>query len=364
MKNNEHLALFVLGVGTLGITFLLLFALSDRNTASIPVVDKHIQIPAAQAAVVPQTQTPESPSMEVLDREVSETFAKTAAYLGHSTFKEKEHIALLERLEFYGGMSSIKPAHKKAAQDLIKDMDRLLTLKESVSRQVKLAGQISAAETDVQIHLAKGQRNAAVALKLRNRIESLYAIHGLSESQNRQLRTSLAALKSAYKATYTSTAAPAPSRQASAPKVLKPSAQASTARVPAPSRQASAPKVLKPSVPVKPKPSAPVLKAKVKPKTESKPVPKIPVAATVPKKAKQPDSQSIKRKYQRVMTHVSRYFVVRKYDRQKHDELTADLNEISKSSSYLSNNDQYRLSETIAKMKRIDTKYRSRVAAK
>jgi hypothetical protein len=333
MKNNEHLALFVLGLGTLGITFLFLFAFSDRNTASIPVVDKQVQISAAQAAVMPQTQTPESPSMEVLDREVTETFAKTAAYLGGGTFKEKEHIALLERLEFYGGMSSIKPEHKKAAQDLIKDMGRLLTLKESVSRQVKLTGQISAVETDVQIHLAKGVRNMAVARKFMDRIESLYAIRGLSADQNRQLRTSLAALKSAYKATGTSTAsAPASSRQAHTPKVMKPFAS--------------------------------ILKTKVEPKTKSKPVLKVPVAATVPDKSKQQDSQSIETKYHRVMTYVSRYMVKKKYDQQQHDKLTADLLEVSRSSASLSNKQQKRLSKTIANMKRIDMKYRTRVSSK
>ncbi len=332
MNNNEHLALFVLGVGTLGITFLLLFALSDRNTAGIPVVDKQVQLSAAQASVVPQTQTPESSSMEVLDRQVAETFAKAAAYLGRGTFKETEHIALLERLEFYGGMSSIKPEHKKAAQDLIKDMGRLLTLKESVARQVKLTGQISAVETDVQIHLAKGERNKAVARKLMDRIESLYAIRGLSANQNRQLSTSLAAMRRAYKATdKSSVSAPASSRQADTPEVMKP--------------------------------SAPILKSKVEPKTEPKPVPKVPVTATVPKKAKQPDSRIIT-KYHKVMTYVSRYFVERKYDQQQHDKLTADLHEISRSSGSLEAKDQKRLSETIERMKQIDMKYRTRVSTK
>lgn len=352
MKNNEHLALFVLGVGTLGITFLLLFAISDRNTASIPVVDKHIQAPAVQAAVDPKAQLPEPPrvqavagpetrasepsGMEVLDRQVAETFARAAAYLGRGTFEEKEHIALLERLEFYGGMSSIKMEHKKAAQDFIKDMGRLLTLKESVARQVKLAGQISAVETDVQIHLASGERNKAAARELMDRIESLYAIRGLSATQNRQLRTSLAALKNAYETTEDTSASSAP----------------------ASSGQADAPEVPKPSAP------APILKSKVEPKTKSSPVPKVPAAATAPQKARQPDPQTVMKKYNTVMTYVARYFVVKKYDQQKHDELTADLHEIAKNSTYLSEEEQKRLRETIEKMKRIDMKYSSKFSTK
>ncbi|NIR14595.1 MAG: hypothetical protein GWN77_01950, partial [Gammaproteobacteria bacterium] len=197
MKNNEHLALFVLGVATLGITFLLLMALSDKDSVSIPAVDKQIAVSSAEAAPVPQAQ-PQVPatqytSMDVIDRQVADTFAKTVAYLGRGVYEEKEHIALLERLEFYGGMSSIKPEIKKTAQDYIKDMNRLLTLKESVARNVKLAGQITAIETDVQIHIAQGAGNKAEAQKLMERLEHLYSIQGLTEGQNRKLRTSIAA---------------------------------------------------------------------------------------------------------------------------------------------------------------------------
>jgi outer membrane biosynthesis protein TonB len=373
MNNNEHLALFVLGVGTIGVTFLLLFALSDRNTGSIPVLEKQVQVSAVQAAVVPQAQTPEAPSTEALDREVAETFAKAAAYLGRGTFNEEEHIALLERLEFYGGLVSIKPEHKKAAQDLVKDMERLLTLKESVARQVKLAGQINAAETDAQMHLARGERSMVKARKIMDRIESLYAISGLSASQNRQLSTALAALKKAYRPVKKSASrAPAPSRKAETRKAAKPSAPAPAPVVKARVEPKPAP-VVKAKVEPKPAPAvkakvepkpAPAVKAKVEPKPEPKPVPKVPVAATVPKKAKQTDSQIITTKYNKVMTYVSRYFVVRKYDQQQHDQLTADLLEISKSAASLDPIDQKRLSQTIKKMKKIDQKYRSKVSAR
>jgi hypothetical protein len=359
MKNYEHLALFVLGVGTLGITFLLLFAFSDRNTDSIPVVDKQVQVPSAQATPVPQPQPqpPEDSGMEILERQVAETFEKAAAYLGRGTFEEKEHIALLERLEFYGGMSSIKPEHKKAAQDLIKDMGRLLTLKESVARQVKLTGQISAVESDVQIHLAKGERNEAKARKLMDRIESLYSIRGLSANQNIQLRTSLAALKRAYRpkppekrtATEKTTAT-----DTSAATDKKTATDTGAASAPASPGHADAP------------PPAPVAKSKVEPPAEPKPVvkpkpvPEVPVAATVPKKAEKPDPEVITKKYNTVMTLISRYFVARKYDQKKHDKFTADLLEVSKSSDYLSEEHQQRLSQTIAKMKRIDKRYRKK----
>jgi hypothetical protein len=338
MKNNEHLALFVLGVGTLGITFLLLFALSDRNTASFPAAERQVSVPAAQAAVEPQPQpqTPEyNTSIEVLDRQVAETFTKAAEYLGRGTYQEEEHIALLERLEFYGGMSSINPEQKKTAQDYIKDMSRLLTLKESVARQVKLAGQISAVESDVHIHLAKGGRNKAEARKLMDRIESLYAIQGLSEDQNKKLRTSLAALKSSYKkssGTRTASAAPAPARKAEAPKASKPSAPVVKAAV--------------------------ETKTEVTPKTESKPTQKAPVAATAPRKTKQPASSVTTEKYYKVMTRISQYFVEKKYNQNYHDTLTAELLEVSKAQASLSEKQQERLSQTIAKMERLDKKFR------
>ena len=342
MNNNEHLALFILGVATLGITFLLLFALSDKNTTSIPLIDKQTQVQSAQAAVTPQSQIPKPPSMETLHREVAETFARTAEYLGRGTYNEKEHIALLERLKFYSSISSSRPEQIKVAQDLIKDMEQLLTLKDSVALQVKLSEQISTAVTDVQIHLAEGKKNEDVARKLMDRIETLYTIHGLSENQNKQLRTSLSALKRAYKATDKTTAS-APSKSFKR----------------ADTRKAYTPKKVRMQ-------SAPVLKTKVEPKVEPKsvrkvptPIQKVPVAKAAPIKTSQPDPEVITKKFQSVMKYVARYFVEKKYIKWQHDNLTADLNKISKDSDSLSAIDQKRLNQTIKKMKRIKEQYGS-----
>jgi hypothetical protein len=281
---------------------------------------------------MPRDKTPEPPSMEALHREVADMFEKTAEYLGRGKYNEQEHIALLERLEFYSSISSIHPEQKKAAQDFIKDMNRLLTLKESVARQVKLAEQISEVVTDAQVHLAKGERNEAVARKLMDRIEGLYAISGLSEIQNKQLRTSLGSLRSAYKTINKSTvSAPASSRRADTPRALKP--------------------------------SAPKVTSKVASKTKPKPVQKVPVA-TVPKKARQPASQIITIKFQKVMKYVSRYLVVKKYNQRQHDKLTADLLEVEKNSDSLNKIDQKRLSQIIEKMKRIDMMYKSKASTK
>ncbi|MCK4910224.1 MAG: hypothetical protein KAR83_01215 [Thermodesulfovibrionales bacterium] len=356
MNNNEHLALFVLGVGTIGVTFLLLFAFSDRNTGSIPVLDKQIQILAAQAAAVPQPQ-PQAPapapapaSMDALDREVAETFRKTAAYLGRSTFEEKEHVALLERLEFYSGLSSIKPEHKKTAQDLIKDMTLLLTLKASVARQVKLSGQINAAVTDAQTHLAEGKKNEAVARKIMDRIEGLYVIQGLSADQNRKLQASLSALKRAYKA-------PASSRQADIPKALTPyvnKTKKDAAVIKPPATKIVTPKVqvskVEPKTASKPVPKAPVVTV-APPK--AKPVPKAPVVVTAPEKSKKPDSQ-ITREFHKTMTKVSYYMQVGKYDKPQNDKLLDELHRLLRSSGSLSEHDRGRLKQAIMNMERVN----------
>jgi hypothetical protein len=342
MNNNEHLALFILGVATLGITFLLLFALSDRNTSSIPLIDKQTQVRDVQAAVTPQSQLSEPPNMDALHREVAETFEKTAEYLGRGKYNENEHIALLERLEFYSGISSIRPEQKKAAQDFINDMNRLLTLKESVARKVRLSEQISTVVTDTQVHLAKGEKNEAEASKLMDRIEGLYAISGLSEIQNNQLRKSLAALKKAYTTTETRITS-TPSRSSSRTDT----------------RKAYTPKKIS-------KKSVPVLKTKVEPKVEPKPVrkvptptQKVPAAKAAPVKATQTDPEVITKKFQSVMKYVARYFVEKKYIKWQHDNLTADLNEISKDKDSLSAIDQKRLSQTIKKMQRIKEQFGS-----
>ncbi|KKL84829.1 hypothetical protein LCGC14_1960810 [marine sediment metagenome] len=413
MRNSEHLALFVMGVATLGVTFLLLFALDSKNPVRTPKVVEQVQIPVVQQAAAvpqpqPQVQAPEPPSIDVLDREVAETYAKAAAYLARSTFEEKEHIALLERLEFYRGLRSITLERKKTAHDLIKDMNLLLTLKESVARRVKLSGQINAAVTDAYLHLTEGERNEAVARKIMDRINRLYAIHGLSEDQNKKLITSLTGLKNAYKATGTSTAsAPAPSRQAKVPKVLKskapaPSRQAKVSKVqkpkaPAPTRQSKVSKVQKPrtpaptkqaKVPEARKPKAPasnrqadipdVLKSylnramkdaetkpsatnktkpqvaapKVKPKTVPETAPSVRVAASAPvktKPSKQP-APRINKKYYKIMTEVSQYLILKKYDKPQHAKLTDKLYELSGSAGSLSAPDQERLSQAIENM--------------
>jgi len=366
MRNNEYLALFVLGIGTLGITFLLLFAMNDKSSDVSPSIGKQVSVSVAQADVTPQAPIPapsqELMSMEVLDRQVSETFAKTASYLGRGVYEEKEHVALLERLELYSGMSSIKPEHKKTAQDFIQDMDRLLTLRESVARQLQLKAQITAVETDVQIHLAKGVRNEAVAKKLMDRIESLYAIRGLSEEQNEQLRTSLAARKSAYKdkPAETSTAsASAPVRHVEAPKVTKTAApveQAKPQPKPEPKPIAKAP-VTTPAQKKVEQPTPKVQVAAAAPKPAPQPVTKAPAAAPAPDKVQQRKDQETRDKYYEVMTHISRYFVVKRYNQEYHEKLTADLLEIQRNKAALSKDQQDRLAQTISKMKYINDKY-------
>ncbi len=343
MKNSEHLALFLLGVVTLGITFLLLFALGGMNSSTLPEVVRQAQIPAQQAFAVPLPQTLVPASMEALDREVEETFAKTAAYLAHGRFEETEHISLLERLEFYRGLSSIKPELKKTAHALVKDMDLLLTLRESVARQVKLSGQINAAVTDAQIHLAEGKRDKAVAQKIIDRIESLYAVQGLSESQNTKLRTSLAALSKVYKATDRSTAR---------------TTKRSSARTPAPSGQSDIPDTLKPYL-NNAKPSATkevtqkVSEPKVEPKPERKPVADVPVVAPAPKINKEPNPR-ITGKYYKLYSKVSYYIQVGKYDQLQHVKLTEDLNELSDSADSLSELHRMRLRQAVKRMKEID----------
>jgi hypothetical protein len=357
MKNNEYLALFVLGIGTLCITFLLLFALNNKDTGTSPVVNNQLSTSMARADVAPQPQAHQSEhmSMEVLDQQVKETFAKAAAYLGRGKYEETEHIALLERLEFYGGMSSINPDDKKTAQDLINDMGRLLTLKESVARQVQLTAQINAVESDVQIHLAKGVKDESAAKKLMGRIETLYAIHGLSEDQNSQLRTSLAALKNAYKDTGTRIAsAPATPKKAAAPRTAKPAAPVVKAEAAVKAAPKPAPKA--PVAAAAPKKTAPpVQKAAVVPKKTTQPVQKVSYTAPSPKT--QLDTQSIKDKYYRVMTLISSYFVRKKYNEEYHSMLTDELLELSKVKNVLSEDQRTRLTETIVKMQRIESRF-------
>ena len=307
MKNSEDLVLFLLGVVTIGITSLLLFSLGSGVR---PVIEQHAKVPAKQADAVPRPQMPEPPRTEGLDLEVAETFKRAAAYIGRGKFEEKEHIALLERLEFYNGLSSINPEHRKAAQDLTKDMNLLLALKESVERQVKLSGQINAAVTDAQIHLAEGKTDEAAARKIMNRIKSLYAISGLTEDQNRQLRTALSALRNANKTT-----------------------DRRTVSVPA-------------SVP------------EVEPRTEPKPAPKTRVVLTLPKNADPSESQIVKQEYYKVYTSFSRYWSKKKNNRQRHDKITAELLEISEKSDFLTEDQQGRLSEAIEDMERIGNKFR------
>jgi hypothetical protein len=64
------------------------------------------------------------------------------------------------------------------------------------------------------------------------------------------------------------------------------------------------------------------------------------------------------------MKYVARYFVEKKYVKWQHDNLTADLNEISKDSDSLSSIDQKRLKQTIEKMKRIEEMYGSSASTK
>ncbi len=352
MKNSEHLILFMLGVVTLGITFLLLFALGGMNPAVPPVVEQ-AQISVQQAAAVPLPQTPAPSSMEALDREVEVTFAKAAAYLGRSTFEEKEHIALLERLEFYRGLSSIRPERKTTAQDLIKDMELLLTLKESVARHVKLSGQINAAVTDAQIHLADGAGNEAAAQKIMNRIKSLYAISGLSEDQNRKLRASLAALKRAYKANAKSTAsAPARSAQADIPESLKPYINKSGKAAP------TKPVVTKPSaVKSEVKSGASEVTQKVyepeaAPKARRRYDPGVPFKVTAPVINKEHDPQATK-EYNKTMTKVLYYMQLKQYDKPQNDRLLDEMHVLLRSSNSLSEHDRSRLKKTIISMEQI-----------
>jgi hypothetical protein len=316
MKINEHLALFVMGIVTLGITLLLLVAFRGVS----PTGTQQFTPQQASASLQPQL-----PSMAALDSEVADTFTKAGVYLAKGTFEEKEHIEILERLEFYRGLSSINLARKKAAHDYIKDMEHLLTLKASVARQVKLSGQINAAVTDAHIHLTEGERNRKVAQRIKDRLESLYAIQGLSSTQNKMLKTSLTEIKRAYKSTPQKAATiTKPSRKTSKPKKV-------TARK------------------VTPK----IVKAKTQPKAA--PVPKAPVAATTPTTVKSTQSATqVATKYYRVMTEVSRYFVVGAYDKPRHDKLTDDLYELSGSATLLSAPDQMRLTQSVQKMEQIE----------
>ncbi len=333
MKNSEHLILFMLGVVTLGITFLLLFALGGMNPAVPPVVEQ-AQILVQQADAVPLPPTPAPATMEVLDREVAETFRKTAAYLGRSTFEENEHIALLERLEFYRGLSSIKPERKRTAHDLIKDMGLLLTLKESVALHVKLSAQINAAVADAHLHLAGGKRNKAVARKLMERIKSLYAIAGLKEYQNRKLRNALAELRRAYKAADTSTAsATASSSHANIPEVLLPYINKEKKDA---------------ATEVTPEASKP----EQKPKPEVRPVSSNPVVVTAPERTSQPDPR-VTKKYYRIMTMVSYYLQVGEYDTLQHEKITDGLNDLSVYAASLKNQDQERLRQAVVRMEQI-----------
>jgi hypothetical protein len=351
MNNNENLALFILGVATLGITFLLLYALTDRNTSSIPLIDKQTEVRDVQAALTPQTRIPSLPSMDALHREVAETFEKTAEYLGRGKYNEKEHIELLERLQFYSSLSSIRPEQKKAAQDFIHDMDRLLTLKESVARQVKLAEQINLAVTDTQAHLASGKRDKDEAQILMDRIEGLYAISGLSDDQNKQLRSSLTAIKNAYKKTDRRIAG-APSKEPV--RAYKPSPPTKTTVTKKTEKRPST-----------------VIKTKVEPKVESNPIRKVttpvqkaPAAAAAPKMTKKPSPQVVTDKFQNVMKYVARYFVVKKYSKWQHDNLAAQLNDVEKNADLLTGIDQKRLRQTIEKMDRIEEMYGEKASAK
>jgi hypothetical protein len=314
--------------------------------------------------------------MAALEREVSETFTKTAAYLGRSKFEEKEHIALLERLEFYRGLSSLTLERKKTAHDLIKDMERLLTLKESVALQVKLSGQINAAVTDAHILLTEGKRDKSEAQKIMEHIESLYAIHGLTKDQNKKLRTALSELKRAYRNTKANTAKSTPLfREADIPDVLKSyldkemkaartkSAASREAAKKAATKAAEAkakPKVV-PTAPAPrpivvapapaPKPAivapAPAPKPAI---VATAPAPKPAVVAPAPEKTKVLSPKQITKKYYKIMTEVSQYLVVGKYDQTQHTKLTESLYELSGSASALGGQDQRRLSQAIEKM--------------
>ena len=99
-----------------------------------------------------------------------------------------------------------------------------------------------------------------------------------------------------------------------------------------------------------------VLESKVEPKTVPKPepktVPNVRVAATAPEKTK-PSKQAdprISKKYYKIMTEVSRYLILKKYDNPRHAKLTDNLYELSGSANSLSASDQERLSQAIENM--------------
>lgn len=351
MKNSEHLALFVLGVATLAITFLLLFALGgmDTNQQTAPAPARQAAPPVEQRR---EAQPQASAGADALDKEVSETFKGASAYLGRGSYDEKEHQRLLERLEFYSGLSSIDAERRKTAQDLLKDMGLLLSMKESAARQIKLSGQINDVVTEARLHLASGKRDMAEGRKLISRIESLYALSGLSEDQNRELRTTLSSLKSAQRQEERAAAtAPSSTYMKSAPVTLTP-VQVSPTPIqttpPPPPAVPTRPVTVAPAVPATPPAAA------VEARPEPAPTTVAPAAAT---QSAQPSPQ-VQNDYFRVMTYYSSYFVKRKYNETYHAQLTSDLKQVLTRADELTEKQKRDLRDAIDNMEEIDKKFR------